>query len=264
MLPSTTMVRNVPETVPANLALVFGCQSSSSDYTFADTTTTTRTTAATARITAPTTIATTTTTTSSTTTNTTTTSKRRRSSLDLHQTGRGGKKKVRFSTTNQLYEISLEEYNNPDSLWFRSDELHHFRSKGKGLALEISVHQHMRDHTLSYKNVMEGVYHHALGGNVNELPHRGLLVWIQHGHSRRGLERWSVPSVGWYRQDRRNDLVHSLMIVQGQQLQNKELVLQQLSEFYSAPAKRLALIMGAADARAAAAEFAEQASHHVS
>jgi hypothetical protein len=129
--------------------------------------------------------------------------------------------------------------------------------------MEISVHQHMKDQALSYKSVMEGVYHHALGGSMPALPDKGLLVWIQHGHSRRGLERWSVPSVGWYRQDRRNDLVQSMMIVQRQQLQNKELVLQQVSEFYSAPAKRLALIMGAADAQAAAAELAEQALHKV-
>ena len=171
-------------------------------------------------------------------------------------------KKVRFADKNEVRDF--QRHVDPQRLWFRNQELQDIRSRGKGLALEISTNPQMKDHYLSYKNVIEGVYKKAIQGSLTSKPDKGLIVWVQHGHSRRGLERWSVPFVGIYRQERRNALVHSLLIVQRQLLPDKEGVLRQLSEHYSSPSKLFAQTMAAADAHAAdayAAESREQEIH---
>ncbi|KAI2493537.1 hypothetical protein MHU86_21004 [Fragilaria crotonensis] len=167
---------------------------------------------------------------------------------------REGTKKVRFSAMHELREIPCED--DPDRRWFRDEELSHFRSRGKVLAMEISRNRHMEGNCLSYKNVIEGAYFHSLESSARFEPDMGLLLWIQHGHSRRGLERWSVPSIGWSRHDRRNALVQDVIFVQQNQFYDKDLVLRQLSEHYSAPGARFALAIAAADAHAvAAAEY---------
>lgn len=111
----------------------------------------------------------------------------------------------------------------------------------------------MEGDCLSYKSVIEDAYCQALASSGRFEPGMGLLLWIQHGHSRRGLERWSVPSIGWSRHDRRNALVQDVIFVQKNQVYDKDLVLRQLSEHYSAPGARFALAIAAADAHAVAA-----------
>ena len=158
-------------------------------------------------------------------------------------------KKVRFSANHELREIPCED--DPDRSWFRNEELLHFRSRGKVLAMEISTTHQVEGHCLSYKNVIEGAYRQAVLSSARFEPDTGLLVWIQHGHSRRGLERWSVPSIGWYRHDRRNALIRSIIFMQRNNIYEKDMVLRQLSEHYSAPGARFALAIAAADAHAA-------------
>jgi hypothetical protein len=161
------------------------------------------------------------------------------------------RKKVRFSTNNELREVPYED--DPGRSWFRNEELLHFRSRGKVLAMEISTTHQADGHCLSYKNVIEGTYRQAVASSARFEPDTGLLVWVQHGHSRRGLERWSVPSIGWYRHDRRHCLIRSIIFVQRNNVYDKDMVLRQLSEHYSAPGARFALAIAAADAHAVAA-----------
>jgi hypothetical protein len=121
--------------------------------------------------------------------------------------------------------------------------------------VEIFNNQHMKDSALSYQNVLESAYRESLfleeeGDQEVVTVNKGLWVWIQHGHSRRGLERWSVPSVGIHRQERRCALVHTVMIVQQQSMLDKGVVLRQLSERYSLPSRVMSRALGAADAHA--------------
>jgi hypothetical protein len=182
-------------------------------------------------------------------------SKRRR----LSTSGRAVKriKHVRFAPANRIYEANPAHTSksNKGLTWFTKQELDFFRSRAKALAVEISNNPHMKDHALSYRNVLESAYRECLfleeeGDQEIVTVNKGLWVWVSHGHSRRGLERWSVPSMGIHRQERRCALVHTVMIVQQQSMLEKEAALRQLSERYSLPSRVMSRALGAADAHA--------------
>jgi len=168
--------------------------------------------------------------------------------------------------------IRKQQCNTTNELWQTREELGKMRSRAKALSAEIAnkssaamtkQHQH-----LSYHNVVERIYRqawdcflqpntHPTDAGNNTAPiiddYKGLYIWVQHGHSRRGLERWSVPSVGYHRQEQRALLVHELLTIQYNSPNVSAKMLRKVSKSYSGPAKLYALAMGRADEEAAMA-----------
>mmetsp|Transcript_31009 Transcript_31009/g.45844 ORF Transcript_31009/g.45844 Transcript_31009/m.45844 type:complete len:240 (+) Transcript_31009:140-859(+) len=183
------------------------------------------------------------------------------------------KRKVQFSEMVTFHASPAptgerQHQTSSNSLWQTREELEEMRSHAKALSAEIAYksftistqHQH-----LSYQSVLERIYRYALqssktrsktnvdlSSNIDD--QRGLYIWVQHGHSRRGLERWSVPSIGHHRNEQRALLVNHLLSVQHAFPTVSTKNLCKISKKFSEPAKLYALAMGKADEIAAMAE----------
>lgn len=179
-----------------------------------------------------------------------TSNKRRRVSVSPSRRRAKTIKKVRFNSDDRIQELSIDP-EVKERCWIPKQEMEISRKRAKCLALEISTTNHMRNHELSYKNVFENAYKHALQGKQPS-DSKALSVWVAQGHSRRGLERWSLPLMSCHRQERRNKLVETLMTVQKQAVEEKGQTLCRVSRHYSKPARVFARALGAADAHAAA------------
>lgn len=182
------------------------------------------------------------------------------------------KRKVQFNETLTFHPFPGTGSERLDkssiTLWRTREELEGMRSCAKALSAEIAnksstittQHQH-----LSYQSVLERIYRHSLqssktksktnfDSNSNIDDRKGLCIWVQHGHSRRGLERWSVPSIGHHRNEQRALLVNHLLSVQYAFPTASSKMLCKISKKISEPAKLFALAMGKADEIAAMAE----------
>lgn len=166
----------------------------------------------------------------------------------------------------QKYQIEHKSLNN--NLWETREELEKMRSRAKALSAEIaskSSNIKTENQHLSYHSVLKRIYRRALTSSKSGLKkaydfnshiddQRGLYIWVQHGNSRRGLERWSVPSMGNHRNDQRALLVSRLLSIQHAFPAVSTKTLSEISKRFSEPAKVFALAMGKADEFAAMAE----------
>jgi hypothetical protein len=155
---------------------------------------------------------------------------------------------VRFSTVD-VYEIPRED--EPHRFWYKNDELLDFKSSAKALSMEIAQNWNSEDYQSLYKRIIEAVYLDSSQGPPSRkpnLPEKALLARLTDSLSWRGLERWSVPVMGWHRSHQRNELIRNILWAQSTDTLEREVVLQQLSESFSYSAKRFARAMADVDA----------------
>mmetsp|Transcript_13810 Transcript_13810/g.21045 ORF Transcript_13810/g.21045 Transcript_13810/m.21045 type:complete len:251 (+) Transcript_13810:203-955(+) len=177
------------------------------------------------------------------------------------------KEKVTFHhSPYQKYQTEHKSLSN--NLWETREELEKMRSRAKSLSAEIaskSFNIKTENQHLSYHSVLTRIYRRALSSSRSGLKEvddfnshiddqKGLYIWVQHGNSRRGLERWSVPSMGNHRNDQRALLVSRLLSVQHAFPAVSTRTLSEVSKQFSESAKVFALAMGKADEFAAMAE----------
>lgn len=183
------------------------------------------------------------------------------------------KRKVQFSEMVTFHPSTVpngeqQHITSWNTLWQTREELEVMRSRAKALSAEIanksSINSFQYQH-LSYQSVLERIYRHASKSAktrsktnatlISNIDHeKGLYIWVQHGHSRRGLERWSVPSIGHHRNEQRALLVNHLLSVQYAFPAASTKMLCKISKKFSESAKLYALAMGRADETAAMAE----------
>jgi hypothetical protein len=154
---------------------------------------------------------------------------------------------VRFSTVD-VYEIPRED--EPHRFWYKNDELLDFKTSAKALSMDWNS----EDYQSLYKRIIEAVYLDSSQGPPSRqpcLPGKALLIRLKDSQSWRGLERWSVPVMGWHRSHQRNELIRNILWAQSTDTLERDVVLQQLSESFSYSAKRFAIAMADVDAYAA-------------
>lgn len=151
--------------------------------------------------------------------------------------------------------------NQPVSVfWETPEDLDEMKANAKALSASIANRAAVNYQHFSYKNVMERIYRHAISKtSLRSTPTRedrnGFYTWINLGHSRRGLERWSIPSVGKHKQIQRSLLVNHVLNVQRAFPDVSTRTLRKVSEVFSIPATLHSLAMGKADEKAAMMEY---------
>ena len=165
-------------------------------------------------------------------------------------------KRVRFAN-DQV--VSVDNFPTKH-LWWQREDLKSIKSNAKSLSNAIFEQKTLASHHFGYKNVVQRTYAQCLHDkNLTAEDKKGLFLWISKGHSRRGLERWSVPSVGRHRQSRRDNMVNGVLATQASLLHlhpgERAPLLREASEQFTLSSKLFAAAMGEADAYAASEDL---------
>jgi hypothetical protein len=175
-------------------------------------------------------------------------------------------KRVRFrSDCAQSVEVPINTEEDKASKWYSRSDLEYMKYKARTLSEEIHQRNSLTFHTLPYKDIISKAYEDCMRvGKPTRRNLQGLFTWISKGHSRRGLERWSVPRVGKHRRWRQARVIHHVLKEQ-QEVKPMESVrsrmkrLRETSELYSLAAKNFAEALGKADEVAAKDVFIDDA-----
>eukprot|EP00542_Grammatophora_oceanica_P020555 CAMPEP_0194046456 /NCGR_PEP_ID=MMETSP0009_2-20130614/21120_1 /TAXON_ID=210454 /ORGANISM="Grammatophora oceanica, Strain CCMP 410" /LENGTH=344 /DNA_ID=CAMNT_0038691751 /DNA_START=125 /DNA_END=1159 /DNA_ORIENTATION=+ len=202
------------------------------------------------------------------------------------------RKSVRFSPAITVCYDNEDLNDNlvQSDLWWSHDELMDMKRHAKQLAQHIAAKhaQHVQQESttatsnnnndsstsIPYVKVVEGVYKSCIKAPSDERKVQrdlhGLMVWAQHGHSRRGLERWSVKHLGAHCAYRRQMMMHRMAkCIESYNTNNNNAAnqnngsttsnsldeaLAKICRYYTKPSQQFALAMGASDSVAARAE----------
>jgi hypothetical protein len=145
--------------------------------------------------------------------------------------------------------------------WYPSDELIAQRILARNVAAGVRKCEPSSDEN-SYGGVIERVYNsclHGIGRGPSKKDVKLLELWTRVAHSRRGLERWSVPKSGEQRSETRKALVQEIVRFQHGidphlDVDEKAEMIRTRSRALSHASRRYATIMGQADAKAVRSE----------
>lgn len=180
-------------------------------------------------------------------------------------------KRVHFPTIGLSDTVEIDIFpplnsREKSKLWWARSDLEDMKRNARDLAKTIYIrHYAKKKGDQSYGSAVQRIYAGCMikTRNIISLDDRlNLWLWITHGHSRRGLERWSVPEVGQHRRRRRHSAVRSVLGIQKAldpdlSAAAKREVLRKCSEQYSRSARLFAEALGEADAVAALEEDLE-------
>jgi hypothetical protein len=149
-------------------------------------------------------------------------------------------------------------------LWYQDTDVRAFRQEAMRLAYSISIKERYESkeidvcNPMSYSNVHGKIYEAA---NSGKLPARETMKYLENWHkvavSRRGLERWSLPTIALDRMSRIDATIKKVLSLQETMDDNifdaeeRTRLLRCASEQMSRPSKRLAQILARADEVAA-------------
>ena len=165
------------------------------------------------------------------------------------------RKGIHFLNHPNLVEIP--ENNNEDkcNAWYSKKELETIKYKARRLAAEI--HQRNSISSLPYMETISKTYGHCVEtGRPTLTDMEGLVTWVSKGHSRRGLERWSIPLIGKHRQWRQANSIRLVLKEQRDMdpsisISQRLKRLRRVSEVCSSASKSFAAALGIADEEAA-------------
>lgn len=178
------------------------------------------------------------------------------------------RKRVRFKDGKEaevLYPIigwSDLSFKQKSEMWWQTEDYAMMKTTAKAIAGAIrdgSAHNQSR---LDYSQVIHSVYFsRANQMSPGCLETELFKLWIGAGHSRRGLESWSVPGLFEERQKRKRKICKEVLKayqdaeVMGSDLESRREFVRAFYERISAAGKLLALDFGTADELAAKREY---------
>lgn len=163
------------------------------------------------------------------------------------------------------------------ALWWQPDDFQIMKKTAKSIACSIRE-SHQFSSRLFYTKVLKIVYRtYAAGQQPTPMIFDSFMLWVATGHSRRGLEHWSVPGLSKHRQQQKvrttKEVVkrfHELSTMHSDVTCDDESYLrktdEEIREFYqqlSATSRRFALALGKADEFAARREHGDSVSVHL-
>jgi hypothetical protein len=169
------------------------------------------------------------------------------------------KKSVRFAVSqdgNVLTESCEAKHSLDQTLWMNKEEWKSMRRSAQSVVDSVQqgdgIWSEARRH--SYIKTMSRVWRSCVRGKeISESTQKELRFWTSIGHSRRGLEKYSLSEVQGERTRRRRAHIEGIMFVQDQCFDNgldehqRGRLLRVASEKLSKATKKFALIMAEAD-----------------
>lgn len=165
------------------------------------------------------------------------------------------RKGVQFLNDPHSVEIPANNEEDKCNTWYNRNELETIKYKARRLAAEI--HERNSISTLPYMDTISKTYGHCVEtGQPTLTDMQGLVTWVSKGHSRRGLERWSIPLVGKHRQWRQANSIRLVLKEQRDMdlsisISQRMKRLRRASEVCSSASKSFAEALGKADEEAA-------------
>jgi hypothetical protein len=141
--------------------------------------------------------------------------------------------------------------------WYQSYEYGRIKQLAKSTARGIRDREsNTKIMECTYSSVLEAAYISTLDSktNISENDMVYLEHWTAVGHSRRGLERWSIPAMEDSRRKHRASAIKSVMEMQ-RACQFEPEMISQVYKKKSKSAGRFAALMGQADQAAASIEY---------
>jgi hypothetical protein len=186
---------------------------------------------------------------------------------DSKQSDTKKRRKVRFQGGNEaevLYPIrgwSNLSFEQKTDMWWQPDDYIMMKNTAKAVAGTIRDGGVYNQSRLDYAQVIHRVYFsHINQINPGRIETEMFKLWIAAGHSRRGLESWSVPGLFQERQTRKQGICKQVLKAykdaeaMGSDLESRHEFVRAVYERISAPGKLLALDFGTADEFAAKRE----------
>lgn len=180
------------------------------------------------------------------------------------------RKSVRFAVAtdgNILTKSYLAKHYLEESLWLNQEEWKQIRRSGQNVVDSVQkgdfIWSEARRH--SYIKTMTKLWRTCVKGkHISDSMKEELIFWTSIGHSRRGLEKFSVTEVQEERQRRRREHIEGIMFVQDQcwdheiNVDQTARLLRVASEKLSQVATQFAAILADADASAVSDNAAEE------
>jgi hypothetical protein len=170
------------------------------------------------------------------------------------------RRKVRFGPSVTQYDDATPIEQLKSDLWWSIEESDFIMSKALGTAAEAKKHfilTEALDQAVRFAGRIACVLgdHEDLNGYLESMNDegRGLKLWCQYGHSRRGVEKYTSRT---YHDARRSDMrnVVKQVVTLSRRGASPELI-RQTSESLSRPYAVLARMFGVADTKAATSMF---------
>lgn len=158
---------------------------------------------------------------------------------------------VKFAEHEAQVVLEVEScFDYPDdtrqALWHSRSDYHFSKSSARVIAKESERY--------GYSRHLDGVYKATYDPQVQD----SLNIWCLHGHSRRGLERWSNSSHGLERRDDQYRYINGVLRAQSEMKLKDEYCderLREVGHVLSRKSRLFAQMMGEADNNAARWEF---------
>ena len=167
------------------------------------------------------------------------------------------RKRVQFSnSTHSVLEIPTISPEDAINIWYNQRDLETIRTKVRGIAAVIHRRENV-PHALPYMETIQDAYKLCFKtSRPTRHDMQGLFTWVSKGHSRRGLERWSVPAMRFHTRNTYTSIVYQVIAAQqasypGESNAERMERIRKASEFYSLAAKTFAEALGKADEEAA-------------
>jgi hypothetical protein len=167
------------------------------------------------------------------------------------------RKTVQFSnSTHSVREIPTIAPEDATNIWYNKRDLETIRTKVRGIAAVIHRRENV-PHALPYMETIQNAYRLCFKtSRPTRHDMQGLFTWVSKGHSRRGLERWSVPAMRFHARNTHSTIVYQVTAAQQASYPGESNVermerIRKASEFYSSAAKTFAEALGKADEEAA-------------
>lgn len=139
-------------------------------------------------------------------------------------------------------------------LWHSRDDYEFSRSSAKVIAKESERYGHSRHLDFCYPTESLSIQAFDADGSVRN----ALKIWCLHGHSRRGLERWSNSLHGRIRKDDQYMYIHGVLKAQAEMKLKSEYCperLREISYSLSRKSRLFGQLLGEADSYAAQSEL---------
>jgi hypothetical protein len=153
-------------------------------------------------------------------------------------------------------EIPTNTPEEATNIWYNKKDLETIRNKAQAIAAVIHSREN-EPHALPYMETIQNAYKLCCStSRPTRGDMQGLFTWVAKGHSRRGLEQWSVPAIRVHTRSTHTSVVYQVQVAQQLSDPDESYVdrmerIRKASEVYSLAAKTFAHALGEADEEAA-------------